>query len=61
MYSTLLFSYLNGESEKQTHLCRTIGLSEYWTVGLLDCRTIGLSEYWTVGLTGINIMKPPIL
>jgi hypothetical protein len=25
---TLLLSYLNGESEKQTHLCRTVELSE---------------------------------
>ena len=42
-------SYLNGESEKQTHLCRTIELSNYRTVdyqavGLSDCRTNGLSD-----------------
>jgi hypothetical protein len=30
--------------------CRTIGLSDYQTVGLLDRRTIGLSDYQTVGL-----------
>ena len=29
-------SYLNGESEKQTHLCRTIRLSDYRTNGLWD-------------------------
>ena len=38
-------SYLNGESEKQTHLCRTIGLSDYRTVGPAGCRTNGLSNY----------------
>ena len=30
-------SYLKGESEKQTHLC--------WTVGPSGCRTNGLSDY----------------
>ena len=31
-------SYLNvyGESEKQTHFCQTIELSDYWTNGLSD-------------------------
>ena len=42
---TLLLSYLKGESEKQTHLCRTIELSDYRAVRLSDCRTSGLSDY----------------
>ena len=33
-------SYLNGESEKQTHLC-----PDYWVVGLSGCRTNRLSDY----------------
>ena len=32
--------------------CRTIGMSDYWDVGLLDCGTIGMSDYWDVGLLG---------
>ena len=42
---TLLLSYMNGESEKQTHLCRTLELSDYREVGLSDCWTNGLSDY----------------
>jgi hypothetical protein len=38
-------SYLNDESEKQTHLCRTIGLSDYRTV-----------DQQAVGLTGCQII-----
>jgi hypothetical protein len=38
-------SYLKGEAEKQTHLCQTIGLSNYRTVGSAGCRTNGLSGY----------------
>ena len=38
-------SYLNGESEKQAHLCRTIELSDYRNVGPAGCRTNGLSDY----------------
>jgi hypothetical protein len=38
-------SDLKGEAEKQTHLCRTIGLSNYRTVGPAGCRTNGLSDY----------------
>jgi hypothetical protein len=37
---TLLLFYLNGESKKQTHLCRTIELSDYRAVGLTGCRII---------------------
>jgi hypothetical protein len=29
-------SYLNGESEKQAHLCQTIEISDYRTNGLSD-------------------------
>ena len=36
---------MNSESEKQTHLCRIIGLSNYRTVGPAGCRTNGLSDY----------------
>ena len=42
---TLLPSNLNGESEKQTHLCRTVELSDYRAVEVSDCRTNGLSDY----------------
>ena len=38
-------SYLNGESEKQTHLCPTIGLSDKRAVGISNCRTNGLLDY----------------
>ncbi|CAG2202050.1 ISWI [Mytilus edulis] len=31
--------------------CRSIGLSEYWAVGIMGCRNNGLSEYWAVGPT----------
>ena len=34
------FFFLNGESKKQTHLCRTIELSDYRAVGLTGCRII---------------------
>ena len=36
-------SYLNDEREKQTHLCRTIELSDYRVVGLYIAN--GLSDY----------------
>ena len=54
MYSRELLlcccSYSCDESEKQTHLCRTIELSDYRTVGpmavrISDSRTKGLSDY----------------
>ena len=38
-------SFLKGESEKQTHLCRTIELSDYRAVGLSGCPTNRLSDY----------------
>jgi hypothetical protein len=38
-------SYLIGESEKQTHLCRTIGLLDYWVVGLTGCQIIATLPY----------------
>ena len=46
------FFFLNGESEKQTHLCRTIELSDYRTDGLSGCQTIELTYYRTDGLSG---------
>jgi len=41
---------LNGESEKQKHLCRTIGLSDYRTV-----------DQQAVGLTGCIATLPSVL
>ena len=32
----------------RNNACRTIGLSDYWAVGLSGCRTIGPSEYKAV-------------
>jgi hypothetical protein len=37
---TLLLSYWNDGSEKQTHLCRTIELSDYQAIGLTGCGII---------------------
>jgi hypothetical protein len=37
-------SYSYDESEKQTHLCQTTELSDYWTAGPVGCMNVGLSD-----------------
>ena len=39
-------SYLNDESEKQTHLCRTIGQSDQRSAGLTGCRIIAMLPFY---------------
>ena len=49
-------SFLNSESENQTHLCRTIELSDQWAVGISDCRNNGLSDYsYALGTMGMHL------